>query len=382
MSEEPYSIVWSYPLGEELRTSNHCTIETVIIQDKNVLFFGVTEQTTHKDYICAFNLDTHSVQWKREIPQVTSSMCVQDTILYVGSMGILCAFNTDNGDILWQKESEKGWFEYPIVVGDIVYVYHEAYMSRYNGPLPQASEGSYYLYALHASTGKEIWKLTIDFLGITDPPSYNNGVLYFGTYIGNAYAVNADDGEIVWKKELAKFITSKTCYDGSHIFIVGQQEKTITHDTSYLYALNAETGDTVWSYTAPDEYDNMSDFSPVVSENVLYIYCSTSYDHQYSEQYLLCALDVRTGCEIWRFATNELLRKHPVIQGDTIYISGFALVALDRKTGLEKWKYPIQKDPERPTKSLYIQSSPYILNDVLYFVDDQGVYYALQDHAS
>ncbi len=211
------------------------------------------------------------------------------------------------------------------------------------------------------------------------PPSYNDRMLYFGTYVGNAYAVNADNGEIVWKKELTKYITSKTCYDDSLVYIVGRREANTERD-SYLYALNAETGDIVWTFTAPDGYENMEDYFPIISEDVLYAYCSK---YSRSDQCMLYAIDANTGNEIWSYSIKKIVRKHPVIQGDKIYISGLALIALDKKTGIEKWEYPIKLDSFQPNWSQGIQSPPHIANNILYFfVNGEEIYCALQDHTS
>jgi outer membrane protein assembly factor BamB len=57
------------------------------------------------------------------------------------------------------------------------------------------------LHALDASTGEEKWSATTD-AWVWSKPFVNSGKAYFGDFDGNAYAVNLSDGSRVWGKQL------------------------------------------------------------------------------------------------------------------------------------------------------------------------------------
>jgi len=71
----------------------------------------------------------------------------------------------------------------PIVVGQRVYV---------------AARDSHQLYALSRATGKVVWTFTADGR-IDSPPTYHRGMLIFGTRRGWVYALQADDGALIWR---------------------------------------------------------------------------------------------------------------------------------------------------------------------------------------
>ena len=58
------------------------------------------------------------------------------------------------------------------------------------------------LYALDEATGKVLWQYTADGR-IDSPPTYHNGVLYFGTRSGRILALAAVDGRKVWQHRIA-----------------------------------------------------------------------------------------------------------------------------------------------------------------------------------
>jgi len=71
----------------------------------------------------------------------------------------------------------------PVVVGNRVFA---------------ASPESHRLYCLDAATGETRWQITTD--GALDtPPTYSKGQLLFGTRSGFVCAVDADDGQLIWR---------------------------------------------------------------------------------------------------------------------------------------------------------------------------------------
>jgi len=66
------------------------------------------------------------------------------------------------------------------------------------GKLFVAARDTHTLYALDATSGKQLWSYTTG--GQTDtPPTYDNGLLLFGSADGCVYALRADDGALAWR---------------------------------------------------------------------------------------------------------------------------------------------------------------------------------------
>lgn len=95
----------------------------------------------------------------------------------------------------------------------------------------------------------------------------------------------------------------------------------------HVYAINADNGTMLWSakttgsVTAP----------PIININNILVADSNA----------LRALDVQTGKEIWRFETNGLIRSIPSLYQATVYFQNddMKLYALERATGVLKWKF-------------------------------------------
>ena len=84
--------------------------------------------------------------------------------------------------LLWKYEVPEGAFEVTAaIVNNVVYI----------GDL----DGT--LIALNLTTGKIIWKTTVE-SGFVSSPAYLNGNIYLGDYDGAFYCFNTKDGSLVW----------------------------------------------------------------------------------------------------------------------------------------------------------------------------------------
>ena len=72
-------------------------------------------------------------------------------------------------------------------------------------------------------------------------PAVVNGVVYFGSFDKNIYAVNATDGTKIWNFSTGAKIWSSPAV-ANNIVYIGSDD----HD---IYALNAQTGAQVWKFT-------------------------------------------------------------------------------------------------------------------------------------
>lgn len=143
------------------------------------------------DYGFFYCLDARNGRniWKYKTgSRINSVAAVADGRVFVGSTdGALYCFSADNGTVLWKYETGKAVMGCPVIteIGDRQAV------------LFGGSDGSF--RALNTVNGKEIWVFNgLNGYVVTRPCIYNSKV-YFGAWDCHFYALNLNDGSLVWK---------------------------------------------------------------------------------------------------------------------------------------------------------------------------------------
>ena len=126
----------------------------------------------------------------------------------------LVAFNTESctlivvderrGRLVWQEWLGDPLMSQPAIDKGVLYMAHPAATGR---PAKRAEfhpraawpGGSHRLLAADLKTGRHIWEQEISGDVIT-APVISDGTVYFTTFDGNSYALNATDGSVVWVK--------------------------------------------------------------------------------------------------------------------------------------------------------------------------------------
>src|SRR2546428_8598109 len=126
----------------------------------------------------------------------------------------LVAFNTESctlivvderrGRLVWQEWLGDPLMSQPAIDKGVLYTAHPAATGRPAKRAefhPQAAwpGGSHRVVAAELSTGRHIWEQEISGDVIT-APVISDGTVYFTTFNGNSYALNAADGSVVWVK--------------------------------------------------------------------------------------------------------------------------------------------------------------------------------------
>ena len=195
-----------------------------------------------------------------------------------------------------------------------------------------------HLYAVDAQSGQERWKFQAGSL-ILSRPAVADGVVYFGAAGRDLldlhlYALDAQSGQERWRFETAgRFrVSSPAVADGVVYFA----------DNRYLYAVDVQSGEERWRFQAdgrPREqrgaYEQSDLFSPVVSDGVVYVGSNDTY---------LYAVDAQSGQTKWKFQAGGGFYggfwSSAAISGGVVYVSnddGY-LHALDAQSGQERWK--------------------------------------------
>lgn len=135
------------------------------------------------------------------------------------------------------------------------------------------SSNAGYLYSLDAGTGCVHWSFhsaAVVRSGVTIGPAKTGGtrlVAYFGDIRGNAYALDASNGELLWKslvdsQPLARITANPRLHQGRLYVPVASLEEDESRSPVHVcctfrgavVALDAETGKQIWkTYTIPEE---------------------------------------------------------------------------------------------------------------------------------
>ncbi|MFQ6120616.1 MAG: PQQ-binding-like beta-propeller repeat protein, partial [Methanosarcinales archaeon] len=175
------------------------------------------------------------------------------------------------------------------------------------------------LYAINANNGREVWKYEPEQNDIfSASPLIENGILYVSSLKGYVYAIRADDGKILWKKDLTKSILGKVI-------------------------------------------DNKILSSPIIHDNILYV---GSNNHN------LYALDAKTGAILWKYQLDSEIVAHPTISNNTMYLTSYngTIYAINLLNKVLEWEQPIEEK---------IWSSPVFANNTVFFGTRNNSVYAL-----
>ncbi len=160
-------------------------------------------------------------------------------------------------------------------------------------------------------------------VAIYGTPAFAGDLVYIGGYNGKVYAYNADNLAARWvypRDSYLNPIVGSVVTDGTRLYF-GDSSGTV-------YALDAATGDLVWSYQTGDKVWG----SAAVADGTVYI---GSFDKK------LYAFNAADGTLKWTFEAGGSFIATPLVQDGVIYVGAFDRVfyAIDAATGQQKWSY-------------------------------------------
>jgi outer membrane protein assembly factor BamB len=242
-----------------------------------------------------FRGGTHFVQSPPVVGEEGVYICAGSDLFAVGR----------GGDARWQYDTSSS-FEDLLVVGNTAYF--------------TSNLDSETLVALDTESGVARWS---DAPAPIIPRAYGDGLLVGPTPdrdAGVLRAVSAETGITQWSREL-------TLADPYRL-VPTVADDTVFYGDTTLYALNAETGETRWTYETPDD----SGLAPVVAGDTVYVVAEFSG--------LVVALDAATGEVRWEQTVGSVKSlESPAVTADTLYLAaGPVVVALDTRDGSERFR--------------------------------------------
>jgi outer membrane protein assembly factor BamB len=154
-------------------------------------------------------------------------------------------------------------------------------------------------------------------------PTVVDGIVYFGTPARFLYAVNAINGDEIWKFEMGASISVSPVIDNGKVY-AGQQG-----GEDEFYCLDAKTGNQVWSQSVGWVWGSCN-----VSDGMVFIPGIDGYVN---------ALDAANGDIIWRYRLDKSVCSEPTVDSTQVFFGSWDhyLYAFDKKTGRINWKYQL-----------------------------------------
>ena len=304
--------------------------------------------------------------------EVYSSPAIADGIIYVASKsGFLYAIDASNGTELWRVTvSEYVTRSSPAVVDGTVYI-----------------GGGFVFLALDAKTGAERWRVPVQYSGQATP-TVAGGMVVISSQEGYVFGIDAASGEVRWRSPTDGVTFGTPSVSGSRV-VFGT-------DAGVLYNLELGTGKLNWRiplsgaiFASPAILDDTI-LVPTQASTMLAIDLESG-DSRWTaarggaesaaiagDLVVLSAsdggiygLDLATGAQRWIHASGKRALSAPTVSGDTVITgAGNTLLALDPATGAQKWYY-LATD--------IIETSPVVLDGFVFFGSRDGFLYAVSD---
>ncbi len=368
-------LLWKFSTGAAIHSSPVISGE--------VVYFGSADSSFY-----ALNKKSGKLSWKFETKgQILSTPSIdQDKVFFSSTDGKIYALKKGTGSLLWtyQTKGEKKydiWDYYissPIVNDNVLYI----------------GSGDGNIYALQASTGKQLWSFATNGIVHATPVIKDNLVLT-GSYDGFFYALDSKTGKLLWKFKTVgdagfpKGEVQKGALINDNAIIFGSRDYNI-------YALDFKTGTGLWNMKERGSW--------IIATPFFYkgnIYFGTSDTHRFY------CMDTGSGKIKWTLPLNmRVYGSATVLNGEIVFgcFNG-KVYFVDPESGKINSTFQTEESKNRYSSlfdsdekfrkdiPLYgdnyvevekkilalgsILSSPLAEDQVLYFGDTNGFFYAL-----
>jgi len=339
--------------------------------------FGYDAQGTRvnstETAISTANASTLAVKWKSAFPitnRIAGSPLVINGTVYVSTVqGTVVAFNATNGSTKWVFNANGPIYGSPTVQGGIVYF----------GTVNYPGEGliGNYAYALNANDGSLIWKNYLDYGADWVTPLVYNNVVYMPSAgreaaSGGFNAFNATDGSLVWQFPTLYGIWASPTMDptGASLFVNGGNpclDSGGGNCSGSFLKLNPANGSIVWKTQVPD-LSGDDDIAATPTYNNGYIYSGVKNG-------LFYAVNATTGAIVWKYDTGKrgdsgIFSSAAFYQNRVFFEGGDGYThALNTTNGSVAWLYHMTSTVNLP--------SPIEANGVLYAAGGDGSVFAI-----
>jgi outer membrane protein assembly factor BamB len=110
-----------------------------------------------------------------------------------------------------------------------------------------------YAWAFDAKSGEGIWNTTLSCNGLQfqlATPAYGDEKVFFATNDGHVYALNPQNGSVIWVNETAEIydqLNTPVTYADGKVYVGSLRSDNGASETGIYYCLDTSTGDIVWA---------------------------------------------------------------------------------------------------------------------------------------
>lgn len=336
------------------------------------------------------NAPTGSVSknWKKEGVSGYASPVVYENTVYVAADRETRAIDLESGDVKWTVPVGEST---PVVTPNALF------------------SGSRGVLAAYALDGSELWQTEWRTDGGARPKLFGltlaDDTLYFNTRAGVTRAVNASNGELVWKYpsdgSLDEHAASPVAVSSEYIVVSTRSEVFAVSRAEGTREWGVQKGETVQQSSASVESTTNS--APVIDENTVYVggpdgviralalsdgserWTVTANGQVNSTPAVvdgtlyvgsrdsnLYAIDTESGDIQWTTEASWIIDSHPTVANDLVVVmdSGSRIFGIATEGGEKQWKYQFD--------DTWAYSSPVIANGNILFTTSHGMFYALK----
>jgi outer membrane protein assembly factor BamB len=292
---------------------------------------GVAYVGSKDDYVYAVIAATGKQAWKTQLGWVTAAPeVVGDMVCVSTTTGQFSALRVASGAVAWQQQTDvaaafkRSWASdgdtvilpsvtqplqaYNVATGSAQQTFGT--QSQYTGGVIATANGVLYalsesgaLQAFRISTGASLWNAQAFSSGAGTTGTgliVTGGVIYVATDSGTLYSLNAATGHPNWSYPAGGTLLSDPVAAGGMVYVVD--------DGGTLHAITAASGKQAWTHVAVSS----AEIGPAVSDGTLYI----------STGLALQALDAKSGNAVWSYTppNSGALVSTPAAAGGLVFI--------------------------------------------------------------
>jgi outer membrane protein assembly factor BamB len=250
--------------------------------------------------------------------------------------GRFFAFDAKTGKRLWRRKLGHCSASSPTVWKGVVY---QAYMQPF--PCERGDRSARgFVVAMNGRTGRELWRFPTG--AVESSLLLVKGVLYFGSWDGHVYALDARTHKLRWSYATDGEVNTSGAYASGTVYFAS--------DGGNLYALNARNGRLRWVFTGGREYFYAT---PTVAYGRVYIGNTDG---------TLYAFGATSGDLLWAQNAGTYVYSAAAVWRNTVYVGSYDgnLYTFNAATGAPGWRY---------ASASAIHGAPTVMDGVVYFAD-------------
>ena len=335
LPSDEFDLIWTYDFADDFEGRNMWNAN--LASDNHTLFAACSNGKLY-----ALNARYRNELWDTDFgdENITLYVNAENDLVTVGWENGTCAFNQTTGDLFWMNEEANMISSKPVFINNMVIV---------------GSRGGK-VFALDLNDSEILWQKQL-----------NNNDVYLAVGDDNIIVAagngcyNLDkEGNIDWEYKVDNDIVSSPVVKDGNVYFGSFDTK--------MYVLDAETGEYQWDYETGWGISTI----PAVTEDMIYLGSMDNF---------LYALDVGTGKREWVFNCNAAIRSSPLVYGEYVLFGSDDgwFYAVNKTSGELVWRFAPGHTIEDDTHNYFTTSiaTDSVVEDRFVFIGANGMIYAL-----